>query len=567
MHAPARAAVLVAVALAVTASTLAQAPTKEPTGSITGRVTIGGKPAPGVVVSLQPGQPGMAGPSPGAPAPKATTDEDGRFRLTGVAAGQFTVTPIAPAFVLPNNNQYGQYGQPGKSITMAEGEAVEGVDFALTRGGVIAGRVVDAEGRPIIGERVELNLLDERGQKRPVSTYMNGPSMSETDDRGFYRLYGLQAGRYLVSVGVAKERGMVRMGGSRNYYPQTFHPGVAEESLATVVEVKAGSEATNVDITLGRQVQGYDVSGRMVDEAGQPAAFATFGYGSVSNNGKSMGAFGFGLRTDTNGEFRIEGILPGSYAVFVASEGESEYYSDAVPFDVINQDITGLEVKLRRGGSISGLAMVEGATDPAALSAIQQLQLSAYTESQDLSPPRIGSSQIGPDGGFRITGLRPGKVRISLSTFRGPKGFSLLRVERDGVAQRDGVEVAPGERVTGVRLVFAYGTAVVRGQVQVVGGTLPEGTRLFISTRRVGDSTPQGRSGGQVDDRGRFFIEGLAAGDYEIMLNVIPPPPVPGGGPPARPSFPPVKQTVTVAGAGETPVILTIDLSQKEKEQ
>ena len=30
------------------------------------------------------------------------------------------------------------------------GESTEGVDFALTEGGVITGRVTDAEGRPVV---------------------------------------------------------------------------------------------------------------------------------------------------------------------------------------------------------------------------------------------------------------------------------------------------------------------------------------------------------------------------------------------------------------------------------
>jgi hypothetical protein len=53
---------------------------------------------------------------------------------------------------------------------------------------------------------------------------------------------------------------------------------------------------------------------------------------------------------------------------------------------------------------------------------------------------------INPDGSFRVTGLRPGKVRIVLGGTPAPKGFALLRVEREGSVQRDGVEVGAHRR-------------------------------------------------------------------------------------------------------------------------
>jgi hypothetical protein len=42
------------------------------------------------------------------------------------------------------------------------------------------------------------------------------------------------------------------------------------------------------------------------------------------------------------------------------------------------------------------------------------------------------------------------------------------------VDQRDGIEVGPGEQVTGVRvIVTSGGNGTIRGEVKITGGSLP----------------------------------------------------------------------------------------------
>ena len=98
------------------------------TGSISGRVTIGDKPAPGIVMAVSGLNQEMSG-------RQVTSDADGRFRIDGLNAGQFMITPIAPLYVVPASPMYG----PGKSINLASGESIDGIDFTLTKGGVITG--------------------------------------------------------------------------------------------------------------------------------------------------------------------------------------------------------------------------------------------------------------------------------------------------------------------------------------------------------------------------------------------------------------------------------------------
>lgn len=104
-----------------------------------------------------------------------------------------------PVYVPPNP----VFGQ-GRIVNLGADDAVEGIDFKLTRGGVIRGRVMDAGGLPVIEERISLTQVDEKGAAVPAANpvwanYM----MYTTDDRGVYRLYGLSPGRYKVNSGAS----------------------------------------------------------------------------------------------------------------------------------------------------------------------------------------------------------------------------------------------------------------------------------------------------------------------------------------------------------------------------
>ena len=545
---------LLIMALIGTASSgsLAQTAQKQGTGIITGRVTLGEKAMPNVVMALLPGE---RMPQREALA-KTTTDYEGRYRLTGLTAGRYNVIAIAPTMVEPSE---GTYGEPGKTVTLAEGETVEKIDFTLARGGVITGRVTDADGAPVIDERINLDTADQNN-RRPGAFFLSNPFMFQTDDRGVYRIYGLPPGRYTVSVGISAEEGSVSSGASgRGYYARTYHPNTTDKSKANVIEVTEGSETSNVDITLGRKSQSFVATGRVVDESGKPVPNVHVGHGARVGGQNQMGSFGFGGMTDANGRFRLEGLLPGRYAAFVWNEGESSSYSDPVSFEVAEGDIAGLEIKLRSGSSISGVAVIEGTAERAILAKLSQLSLVAQLTSDQLTAPNFSNIKISPDGSFRITGLRPGKFRLHLSGYPPPpKGFTLARVEREGVAQRE-IEVTAGAQVTGVRVVIEYGAGSVRGLVKIENGSLPENARMSVNVRRVGETSGEMQSVAQVDSRGRFFIEGLPTGEYEFILQAFI-----YADPPRR--FPSVKQNVTVTSGVESEVTFTFDLNAKQPE-
>ena len=528
---------------------------KEPTATIAGRVTHKGKAAAGVTIALLPAEPvfqrGLS--------IKTTADEDGRYRFTAVAAGRYTITPLAPALVVPQevNSFY-----PGRIVTVSDGEEVEGVDFSLTRGGVITGRVTDDKGHPAIEQYIHLLQVDERGQKVGLQRY-NYSYGFHTDDRGVYRVYGLSEGRYLVSVGEASEEGSVRIGFGGGFYERTFHPNAKDQSRAAIVEVKEGMETTGIDVVLASASKSYTATGRVVDaDTSKPVANVQFGHGALMRDNQ-MGATGWsGNRTNAAGEFRIEGLTPGRYAAFVVSEAEGDTYSEPAPFEITNEDVKGVEIRVRRGSSISGIAVVEGAQDADVTARLSSLQLFPIaSRNEGLVSPRFMSTRIAADGSFRVTGLKPGKVTLRLAGMPNErKGFSVLRLERDGSEQRDGIEVEAGEHVTNVRLVLSYGTSVIRGVVKIEGGELPDNLMMRVHALRPGEKTYP-VSPVFVDARRRFALEGLSAGEYDVELILFP---ADRGDP--DPKIAPVKQRVTVPASGAVDITLTVNLAARDKD-
>jgi hypothetical protein len=534
----------------------AQTGTAKPgTATVSGRVTLNGEPVANVVVALQ----NPPGPSP-SPGIRVRTDGAGQFRFTGVTAGRYVLGALAPGYISPSDQSW---GPQGALITVSEGENMDGVSIELKRGAAIAGRVTDSRRRPIVEEGVVLMRLDEGGRPQFLNSPMN-TFLNVTDDRGYYRLFGLPAGRYLVSVG-HKPQEFSSLGTRRIFYPQTFHPDATEESKAEVIELSEGGEATGVDITVAEAKRVYLVSGRIVDaETGQPVTMMDVGFGKVMEDGKSTGMAPNASRSDANGGFQIS-LPPGKYSLF-GGWSNGDYFTDPATIEVDDKDVSGVEIKARRGATISGVVMMEGAYDRAVLARLPSLTLSARRRSDDFGRTISRSARINPDGSFRINGLPPGKITFSLSGQLGPNKFSILRLDRGGVSQGSQIEVGAGEQAQNLNVVLVYGVAAIRGQLKIIGGAAPSEIVVNVYVKKVGDESVNFTS--QVDASGQFIIEGLTAGEYELRLSYSQRNYPAETDPQLRQTFLQqlwqAKQTVSVGATGVTKVTFTFDLSRRE---
>ena len=162
------------------------------------------------------------------------TGFDGTFQLADIPPGRY--------YYACKKSGYEAGSGPSGQIEVGDGESVEGMVIQLRRSGVIAGRVVDSDGEPLPQAQVQAyrqTFGREGARLRPAATAM-------TDDRGIYRIFRLEPGKYVVGVRPLNE---LRPRGELAYeYAGSFYPNAMTATEAAVLRLDWGQEMGNVDL-------------------------------------------------------------------------------------------------------------------------------------------------------------------------------------------------------------------------------------------------------------------------------------------------------------------------------
>lgn len=524
-------------------------PSAKPASTITGRVTFHGHGLSGVLValwdrsSIEPQQQGSI---------IAKTDPDGNYRIANIPVGNYSIAPRSAEYVLTENGE----PAPPRYVAITSGEAVDAINFDMLRGGVITGRITNSDHKPIIEGLVNLIRVEpEAGQGS--NSIPSDRLFGRTDDRGMYRMYGIPPGHYKVAVGWQLVVQATLAGSPA--YRRVYYPDATDEAKAETINLAEGAEVSNVDINVGAAVETVAVSGRFVDDAtGQPIPNLNYGLMGYAGT-RPAGAVSQAGTTNSRGEFKLEKIPAGRYAILVPSNlvpigaPPPAFYGDLTPFDVAGENVTDLEIRLHATLDVSGVVAFEGINDPSVLA--QLPQLSVRVNSMKIgSPASFRNSIIESDWTFSVSGLRPGELYFSV----GPSlivlvPFQIKRIERDGVEQTKNIELKAGEHITGIRLVLVYGTSTVRGQVKFENGTPPRNVRVIARLwPPVRTQTRDPVAAAFVDSRGSFLIQHVPAGKYTLIVSSVS---VIGG------RVPTATQDIVVTEGGNSEVTLTLDFT------
>jgi hypothetical protein len=591
-------------------STSAQTPTNtkeiKAKGSISGKVTVDGKPVSGIKVVASLGEHYRD---------QATaidyTDGEGNYHLKAVPVGKCQVSveaawlarkpKEAKKTAKPDANDkttaddededdleddFVDNPAPVRQLNLAEAEALTDINFDLIQGGVITGRITEANGRPLIGEEVKIEPRNKKGEPMVgLSRFrLNDRSMVYTDDRGIYRVYGLPQGRYAVCVGDRfTEAATLSLG--RVSIPQTCYTQTADASQPAIVEIVSGQEVTGIDFKVlrPRRAETFAVSGRVVDAlSGKPLS-------NVSVHCKKEKGYASCLGTsDGKGEFRIDQLTQGKYTIEVWTRDETQWYSQQAAFEVLDHNASGIELKAYRTASISGVVVFENTSSPQVLAKMSQLRV---VESERALIGQLDGTKVQTDGSFRIDSLLPEKnVTLTINSSQNDFQVTQLRIERDGVEQTEAFRVQAGEQVTGVRIVVGYYTGKIRGRIKFEGGAqskdLPSSDSLLSmsaismeekrkrealrSTNRaemVWDIMRRINRSADPDKNGNFVIEWLPPGEYEITVSYYPALRKDLQNESRSPRHRQISQTVYLSDNGEVNVSFTIDLNKPPEDK
>lgn len=483
---------------------------------IAGRVLIDGEPAPNVLVALTRKTSGSVAADAN---PRTKSDSEGRFHLAGIRAGTYKLQAIAPGYIpveaIP-------FASRILEVIVSDGEVIEDLQLELKRGGVIAGRVIDSKGRPLVEQEIIIKFLRRDGQPQ-MFNYAGAGVMNVTDDRGEYRIFGLPEGRYILGVG-SRDLNAVLREENRSYLPRTFHPDVADESKAVPIEVGIGTESTDVNIVVGESKPTYAIKGRVVHMNTDRPVVGVMVAGSTMQREEEESLYQpeEGEKTNSNGEFTLRVARPGTYLLEMLKSPDSDYVSSQVFCEVVDHDVQELVIRAMPGATIRGKVLIGDTADPGKILKELQPMISYKIRmvGSKISVPIDRAIRVKENGEFEIRGVQPGIVTLSTFCPTNPRLLRLVRVDRDGASVDDGFEVRPGETTSGIRLLLKYASLSIRGEVRTTAGSLEPAQRFWVTAYHV-DQTGGAVHNAVTDANGGFQFEQLTEGEYLIRLSPL----------------------------------------------
>jgi protocatechuate 3,4-dioxygenase beta subunit len=403
----------------------------------------------------------------------------GQFAFT-VSAGMYLLRATRAGFA---PFEYGQkeWKSAGRPMSVEQDGSLY-LDIHLRRYAAVSGTVLDEN---------EVGIPDQKVIAYPAALPLRIAATAITDDRGIYRIHGLEPGPYYVRA-AAKQ-----LEDGSGLLP-TFHKETMAVDQSITVDVDLDQQADDVDI---RPFPGklFRVSGKVMVSPPVPVRLSL-----ISDVGR--------VQTKTAGEFDFEQVAPGNYEII--AEGDDPYGRGKVA--------TYQEISVDRDREY-------------------QIHVTAWRETEfhmqdekgnrlDPATAKITARRKDLDGGGRSEVLKlvdggaalgPGPWEISVVP---PAGYYPIEVSGSyGAADTqsgrgDGwneVVLRGGDAIT---IKLSSRPASIHGVVSGPGHDPAPGAPVYLeafdkdSQKRLGELRAT-----RTDLRGRYHLTGLAPGLYRIL--------------------------------------------------
>jgi Carboxypeptidase regulatory-like domain len=501
-------------------------------GAITGRVVNdAGRPVAGAPILVI-----RAGVKIRSGIQTSTADDEGNFKATGLGPGSYRISTNVPGYVVALTGSDSDYHRPGENVTIN-----------LVKGGVITGRVTDSYGEPMVGVRaLALKVRElEGGQK--YSGDHRGMFGRLTDDRGVYRIYGLDPGVYVV--GVSNDQSGFYGVDYSGREAMTWHPSSPRATAAEVI-VRGGEEIAGVDIR-HREDRGHTISGTVISDAASDSMSEDAAITLTSGADRQLVGMTWAYGTKS---FVMFGAPDGEYEIIAFRMNSKDAdFAISTPRRVIvsGADVSGIELKIAPTSSISGRVKIEpptaGVVDAAGgagkslcedgarakdRAVIEEVMLRAVADDESGLSLQSIATQLGfiggaPDekGEFILSLLAAGRFRIKADL--PDEGWYVRAITRPSPgaakkpvdASRNGIAVKAGEKLSGVEVVIAEGAASLNGRVVPTkeGSKLPSRLRVHLIPAEVSAADDVLRyAETTVGVDGEFGFKHIAPGKYLV---------------------------------------------------
>jgi Carboxypeptidase regulatory-like domain len=434
--------------------------------------------------------------APGRPTKEVRADISGRYRVSPLAPGAYTVFFSDCARHKLSSLYWKNTADPAKAqlVHVVAKQNSTGVNANLPRTGSIVGTTVD----------------DHSGKVLPYMcltlTGNEGTRTAQTDFNGDFRFTDLSVGPHAV---VIKDCGFYER---RVQYLTTYYQDAVDAAHATPVIVKA---STKTKIT-AKVLRSGGIAGVVRAQSHQTPIVGSCVEVIDPHNGSTIAE----MRSSVTGAYRFA-LAPGSYAVkFSSCAGGfylTQYYNGATdlkhatPVAVgTGHDTSGIDASLKRGGgSISGLLRDQYGYPP-----YFQVCVQARTGK---SPGRVvAETESNYSGEYALGGLPPGRYHIEFGHCSGELDYyaPTFYYHSPTYEGSSTVVVAANQELTDIDGRLDYG-GVISGTLRDVVTGEPVNNVCVEAVSNDPDSVPQFS---QTYYDGEFYIYSLPAGQYHLRI-------------------------------------------------